>query len=235
MSFEIRSVEMISFDEYKIKKQQINEHVLKLLADDSRDSTVYTLHMRNRETNLSLDCGVFRHYSTLKETMESRIEFEEIANDDNYCAGDFEWFDIKKYIMKDGEYEQEMTAKVAFDYRLIHYFKKDDLKDIKATLEQEVPAPYETGEIIKIKNMPLSEDYYAIYIYDEAQKGNKHIQMTYGDELECCKFHWLELTEKVENCTNDRINELSKEIKEMNGDFLKVFERHGYNMEIHPF
>ena len=226
---------MINFDEYKIKKQQIKEQVKEILADDSHDGTVYTLHMRNRETDHSLDCGVYRHYAALIETMECRVEFEELANDDNYCAANFEWFDIKKYIMKDGEYEEEITAKVAFDYSLIHYFIKDDLKDIKATLEQEVVAPYETGEIIKIKNMPLSEDYYAIYIYDEAQKGNKHIQMTFGDEPEFYKLHWLELTEKVENSSDDRINELSKKIKEINGDFSKVLEKYGYNMEIYPF
>lgn len=226
---------MMNFEEYKEKKQQINAQVLELLADDSHDCTVYTLHMRNRETNLSLDCGVFKHYSALRETIESRIEFEEHANDDNYCAADFIWFEVKKYIMLDGEYRRKMTVKIDFDHSLIHYFAEGDVIKEETPIEHELEAPYETGDIIKIRNAPLSEDFYGIYIYDEKRKGNKHIQMMFNEETEFCKIYWLETTEKVIESPDKRINEMSKKIKEMNGDFSKALQNCGIEMKISPF
>lgn len=226
---------MINFDEYKLKKQQMNEQLLKILADDSDDGTVYILQMRNRETNRVLDCGVFRHYSAMKETIECNIEFEQHANDDNYCAADFKWFDVDKYIMSDGEYTRKMAVGIAFDYSLIYCLPEDGVMKYPASLEQELEAPYETGDIIKIKVAPLSEDYYAIYIYDEKQKENKHIQMMFKEEPEFCKIYWLETTKKVIEGPNKRINDMSKRIKEMNGDFSKALQSCGIKMEIQPF
>ena len=226
---------MISFAEYKLKKQNINKQVLEILADDSSDGTLYTLHMRSRETKHTLDCGVFRHYSNLKDAMEERIEFEEHANDENYSAADFEWFDISKYIMSDGEYRQKMTAKITFDYSLIHYYMEDNTVEEKAVLEQDMEIPYETGDIIKIKTLHLFEDYYGIYIYDEKQEGNKHIQMTFHEKADFSKIYWIERTEKAMNCADERLNDISRQIKEMNGDFSKVFQKYGIKMDIQRF
>ena len=213
----------------------MNEKMLEILADDMADNTVYTLHMRDRETDLNLDCGVFRHFSTLKKACENRIEFEEHANDDSYCAADFEWCEIKKYIMVDDELEQKMSAKISFDFKLLHYSIIDDAIDRTALLEYTVAPIYETGDIIKVKNMPLSDDFYIIYIYDETQEGNKHIQMTFDEGPEFCKLYWLETTEKVMISPDNRINDMSAKIKQINGDFSKVFEDNGIKMEIHPF
>lgn len=226
---------MLSFDEYKLKKQNINKKVIDILTDDSNDGTLYTLCMRNRETKLALDCGVFRYYANLKNSMDSRIEFEEFAKDENYSAEDFEWFEINKYIMSTGEYKLKMTVKIAFDYRLIHYYTEDNVIEEKVFLEPEVVALYESGDIIKIKNAPLSEDFYGIYIYDETQEGNKHIQMTFNEEVYFCKIHWLEKIEKVISSPDKRINDISKRIKEMDGDFSKVLQNYGIKMEIQAF
>lgn len=226
---------MIRFAEYKLKKQNINKQVLDILSNDSNDGTLYTLHMRNRETKLNLDCGVFRHYSNLKDAIDGYVEFEEHANDENYSAADFEWFDISKYIMSDGEYKQQMNVKITFGYGLIHYYIEDSIIEEKALLEQNVETPYETGDIIKIKNMPLSEDFYGIYIYDENQEDNKHIQMTFNGKADFSKIYWLERTEKAMHCVDERLNDISRQIKAMNGDFSKVFQKYGIKMNIQPF
>lgn len=226
---------MINIDEYMLKKQHMDKQVLEMLADDSNDGTLYTLHTNNRETKIALDCGVFKHYSNLKNVIEGRIEFEEHANDGNYCASDFEWFDVKKYILSDGEYKQKMAVKIAFDYSLIHYYTEDNVIEERTLLEQEVAVPYESGDIIKIKNTPMSEDFYGIYIYDETQEGNKHIQITFDEKAYFCKIHWLEKIEKVIDSPDKRINDISKRIKEMNGNFSKVLKNYGIKMEIQAF
>ena len=94
---------------------------------------------------------------------------------------------------------------------------------------------YEIGDIIKVKNMPMDEDYYGVYIYDENQKRNKHIVITFDEEPSFFKFNRFENTEKVTKSPNEKINEISKKIKEMNGDFATVLQDIGIKIEILPF
>lgn len=225
----------MNFDEYKIRKQQMNEKVLKILVDDTKEGTLYTLHKRDRASGLNVDYGVFRNYKNLKMAMDACVEFEELANNENYYAADYEWFDITKYVMKDDEYERELSANLAFDYRLIHYIAEECVMKYHTLIEHELEPPYETGDIIITKNMPIAEDYYGVYLYDKNQKGNKHLVMAFNEKPSFFKTYWLETTERVNDSPNKRLNEISKKIKEMNGDFTKAFQEFGIQVELQPF
>lgn len=223
----------MNFNEYKAKKQKNNEEALNFLADDLEETTVYTLHWHDRDTGLILFCGIFRRFSNLKKAIEYKKEFEKMADDEAYCVADFQWFKIKKYIMVDDEFEECMSIDIDFDNNVIHYsYIQTNLKAERiALLEAErialdkiVTAPYETGDIIIVRAMPMSSDYYAIYIYDERQEGNKHIQMTFEDGVDFREHYWLEKTEKAQNSPNDKLNEISRRIKEEKGNFRKVFQ-----------
>ena len=43
------------------------------------------------------------------------------------------------------------------------------------------------------------------------------------------------MIEKVINSPDERINDISRKIKEMNGDFSKALQNYGIKMEIQPF
>ena len=221
----------MNFDEYKAQKKQMDENVLKILADDTEENTTYTLHKCDRETGFNLDYGVFRQYSHLKTIMDECIEFEEHGDNEEYSAAEYMWFNVEKYTMIDGEYVKEMDAILSFEYRLVHYIADECVMKYQLPIENELEPPYETGDIIKVKNMPIAEDYYGIYIYDENQTENKHMIIHFNENPGCCQCYWLETTEKVTESPNEKINEVSKKIKEMNGDFTTVFQNIGVEIE----
>ena len=69
---------------------------------------------------------------------------------------------------------------MTFDGQLLHYLPAyEALKNIEIPSSKDVIKPYDTGDILKVRNTPLSEDYYIICIYDENRNGNKHIQMCF--------------------------------------------------------
>lgn len=225
----------MNFDEYKARKHQMNEDVLKMLADDTKEGTIYTLHMRDGEPKSNRGYGVFRHYSNLKVAMDTCVESENSRDNENYCTADYKWFEVRKYTMIDDEYVREMIVKISFEYRIIHYFAEEGILKFNRLIEHELEPPYEIGDIIKVKNMPMDEDYYGVYIYDENQKRNKHIVITFDEEPSFFKFNRFENTEKVTKSPNEKINEISKKIKEMNGDFATVLQDIGIKIEILPF
>ena len=56
-----------------------------------------------------------------------------------------------------------------------------------------------------------------------------------NNEFEFCKIHWLELTEKVDSCPIEEINEMSKKIKENYTEFYKFFEEQKISPVVSPF
>ena len=224
----------MDFEEYKNQKQQMDEKVLKMFVDDTKEGTLYTLHKCDRESGVNLDYGVFRHYSHLKMVMDECVEFEKRGDNEEYSVADYMWFNVKKHTMVDDEYVKEMEAILSFDYRLVHYIADECVfKYHRTNIEHELEPPYETGDIIKVRNMPIAEDYYGIYIYDENQTENKHRIIHFNENPGYCYCYWLETTEKVTESPNEDINEISKKIKEMNGDFTTVLQNIG--IEIDPF
>ena len=225
----------MNFAEYKAKKKQMDENVLKILADDTKENTIYTLHKCDRESGFNLDYGVFRQYSHLKTIMDECVEFEEHGDSEELCAADYMWFNVEKYTMTDDEYVKEMDAILSFNYRLVHYIADECvLKYHRTNIEHELEPPYETGDIIKVKNMPIAEDYYGIYIYDEKQTENKHMIIHFNENPGCCQCYWLETTEKATESPDARISEISKKIKKMNGDYTSVLQNLGIKVEVTP-
>ena len=73
----------------------------------------------------------------------------------------------------------------------------------------------------------MGDDFYIIYCYDETKAGNKHLQLSLNDEISFFELNWLHKTEKVEKSPFDRINEMSKKIKENPELFKELLEKHG--------
>ena len=59
--------------------------------------------------------------------------------------------------------------------------------------------------------------------------------MAFNEKPSFFKTYWLETTERVNDSPNKRLNEISKKIKEMNGDFTKAFQEFGIQVELQPF
>lgn len=203
--------------EFIADKERENLKIYNLLKDDSEDGVVYQIHriIRGEDT---VNIGLFRRFSSLLYAMKDGMKFI-LAEDD--CFKNRCWFEIEKYRLANGEYKQEISCAISASKKLLYYQPYCTvLKDFKFVLEEHVFPPYENGDIIK--NAPFSDDFYAIYIYDSARNGNKHIQLCVGEKIRCCKINWLEMTEKTDTCLDERIKEMSRKIKTGYNDF-KMF------------
>lgn len=228
---------MMTLEEYKRKKDEIDLQVYEILKDDSGENVVYDLHRHVRgEDGYIACCGVFKKYENLEAVMASQIEFVEHANNDDYCEGDYSWFVINKYRLHDGEYKEELSCRIDFDGRLLNYLPFGDvLRGMEIPSSKDVIKPYNTGDILKVKNTPLTEDFYIIYIYDEDREGNKNLQMCFDEEVTFCEIYWLELTEKVDICPDEKINEMSIKIKDNDTKLDKFFKEQKISLESYPF
>lgn len=117
----------------------------------------------------------------------------------------------------------------------LHVFFDETLKNIDIPKSEDVIKPYNTGDILKVKNKPLTDDFYIIYIYDEKRECHKHIQMSFDEKFEFRVLYRLEKTEKVENCPIEQINEMSKKLKENYTEFNKFCEEEKISSEIYQF
>lgn len=226
---------MLTLEEYVTKKKTAYNKILEILVDDSNDNVVYDLHRQDRrDSGLIVSGGVFKKYENLQKEINEQIEFMTFADevgepDSKYC-----WFVINKYCLENGEYKKILSCHVSFDGELLYYSSNGDtIKEIDIPESRNVIKPYNTGDILKVRNTPLTGELYVIYIYDEKREGNKHIQMIFDEEIEFYKINWLEITEKVENCPIEQINEMSKKIKENYDEFNKFFEKQKICQFIH--
>lgn len=237
---------MMTLEEYVAKKKNIDKMILEILMDDSDENVVYDLHRHDRRNLGHIACGgVFKKYESLKKEMADQIEylaewaewaeFDEFEDEEGGPDSEYCWFVINKYCLENGEYKEMLSCRVSFDGELLHYLPiGNTIREIDIPGSRDVIKPYNTGDILKVKNIPLTDDFYVIYIYDEKRQGNKHIQMLFNEEIEFCKIHWLEITEKVESCPIEQINEMSKKIKENYEEFNKFFEKQKISPEVHP-
>lgn len=227
----------MTLEEYIVKKKEVDNMILEILMDDSSENVVYDLHRHDRRNSGHIAAGgVFKKYENLKKEMENQIEFMALADDEGEADSDYCWFVINKYSLENGEYKEILSCRLSFAGELLHYLPIGDIiREIDIPESRDVIKPYTTGDILKVKNTPLTDDFYIIYIYDEKREGNKHIQMVFDEEFEFCKLHWLEITEKVESCPIEQINEMSKKIKENYTEFNKFFEEQKISPVIHPF
>lgn len=221
----------MTLQEFISKKEKEDLKIYNLLKDDIEDGIVYQIHREIRGEG-KVSVGVFRKFSNLLYAMKDDIEFI-LAEDD--CLKNRCWFEIKKYRLTNGEYKQEMSCAISASEKLLYYQPYcTALKDFKFVLEENVLPPYENGDIIKIKNAPFSDDFYAIYIYDSTRNGNKHIQLCVGEKIGCCKINWLEVTEKADTCPDERINEFSRKIKAGYNDFRIFCKENGIPSCLQP-
>lgn len=228
---------MITLGEYMAKKKDVDNIILEILMDDSSENVVYDLHRHDRRNSGHVSSGgVFKKYENLKKEMDDQIEFMALADDEGEADSDYCWFVINKYCLENGEYKEILSCRVTFEGKLLHYLPIGDvIREIDIPESRDVIKPYNTGDILKVKNTPLTDDFYVIYIYDEKREGNKHLQMMLNNEFEFCKIHWLELTEKVDSCPIEEINEMSKKIKENYTEFYKFFEEQKISPVVSPF
>jgi len=227
----------MTLEEYIAKKKNADKMILEILMDDSSENVVYDLHRHDRrDSGLIVSGGVFRKYENLQKEMNEQIEFMTFADEEGEPDSEYCWFSISKYCLEDSEYKEILSCRMSFDGELLHYLPIGDIiREIDIPESRDVIKPYDTGDILKVKNTPLTDDFYIIYIYDEKREGNKHIQMLFDEEIEFCKIHWLEITEKVESCPIEQINEISKKIKENYEEFNKFFEKQKISPAVHPF
>ena len=228
---------MMTLEEYREKKKEVDQRVLQILKDDSDESVAYDLHCHNRRKGgCTISLGIFRKYENLQSEMDGWIEFSEIDDGDGHSASDECWFEINKYRLENGKYKVILSCRINFDGELLHYLPIDEaLQELEIPNSRDVIKPYETGDILMVKNIPLSDDFYVIYIYDEKREGNQHLQMNFDDGISFTKIHWLEITEKVETCPVPEINEMSKKMKENDAVWRRPLAEQGISHAVVPF
>lgn len=226
----------MTLEEYISRKKDADNMILAILMDDSSENVVYDLHRHDRlDSGLIMCKGVFKKYKNLKKAMDIHIELMPVADDEGKAVSDYYWFVINKYYLENGEYKKILSCRISFNGEMLHYtFFDEALKNIDIPKSEDVIKPYNTGDILKVKNKPLTDDFYIIYIYDEKRECHKHIQMYFDEKFEFCTLYWLEKTEKVESCPIEQINEMSKKIKENYEEFNKFFEKQKISPEVHP-
>lgn len=214
----------MTFEEYLEEREKTDRYILKELQDDKSDDFVYRVTLMNRYDNApdSSTAEIYKKYSNIERRMQMDKEFCEATNFDELDISDYIWWNIEKYVLTDGEYKKYLSCSLSSDGRLIHFFvypgyieaflKDENIIDVLNC--RNIEGPYQTGDILKIHQKPIEEDFYVIYCYDETRTGNKHIQMNMKDEIGFCELNWLNKTEKVETSPIEKINEMSKKIKE---------------------
>lgn len=237
---------MMTLEEYVAEKNRINKKVYEILKDDARADVVYELLLLGREKeDRTVCCGIFKKFANLELEMDRQIEFIRWPDDDgnfndDYNEKDYAWFVVDKFRLAEGEYKKELKCQISFDKKLLNYSCLSDVvRTIDIPSSKEVTKAYNTGDILKVRNKPLTDDFYVIYIYDENREGNKHIQMCYDldiydEEFTFCKIHWLELTEKVGACPDARINEMSKRLKDNPDEAARLIELHKISTSVYP-
>jgi len=214
----------MKFEEYLEKRTNVDKYILKELKDDVSDDFVYKLTLKNRydDASDSTSTEIYKKYSNVERRMQMDREFCEVTNFDELDINEYIWWNVEKYVLTDGEYKKYISCSLSSDGSLIHFFVYPGyleafLKDkniIDVLNCRNVDAPYKTGDILKVHQKPVGEDFYIIYCYDETKAGNNHLQMTFEDEIGFCELNWLHKTEKVEISPVEKINEMSKKIKE---------------------
>lgn len=227
----------MTFEEYLEKRAKVDQYILEELKDDKSDNFAYQVTLMNRQDDASDSNAteLYKKYSNVERCMQNDKEFCEITNFDDVKLEDCIWWKIQKYVLTDGEYQKYMSCSISADGELIHFFvyhgylenflKSENTVDVLCCLN--VDAPYQTGDILRVKRKPKGEDFYIIYCYDETKAGNNHLQMTIEDEIGFCELNWLHKTEKVEKSPLDGINGMSKKIKENPSLFKELLEKHG--------
>lgn len=226
----------MTLQEFIKKKELENRKIYDLLKDDRGDGIVYHLYQRIRNKR-AISIGIFSRFSNSLHVVKDDLYFELNAYDDDFIKNKT-WFEVRKYRLMNDEYELDLLCDISNTGKLLKYPRWcNALKDFKFVSEEDVLPPYGNGDIIKIKNAPFSNDFYAIYIYDNARSGNKHIQLQFSkkDGFFCSKIFWFESTEKADICRNPRVNKMSKKIKGGYDDFKTFCEENDIPYSIQPF
>ena len=222
----------MKIEEFIQKKLEENRKIYNILKDDSEDCIIYEVHRTVRDEN-TVGVGVFKQFSNLLRAVEDDIKF--VSAEDNAIKNRI-WYEIDKKRLIDSEYELDLSCTISADGKIVYYPPYcNALKKFTFVLEQEVLPPYKNGDIIKVKNAPFSEDFYVVYFYDNARSGNRHIQLCVGKKISFCKIIWLELTEKADDCSDERINELSRKIKTSNKELKEFCKENNIPYSLQPF
>ena len=226
----------MTFEEYLKKRLEVDQCILEELKDDKSDDFAYQIScLMNGNDLYSNTTKLYKKYSNIELCMQDDKEFCKITNFDDGNLEDCIWWKIQKYVLTDGEYQKYMECTLSASGELIHFFiyngyleeffKAENTVNVLGC--RNVDVPYRTGDILKVKNQPLGDDFYIIYCYDETKAGNKHLQLSLNDEISFFELNWLHKTEKVEKSPVYRINEMSKKIKENPELFKELLEKHG--------
>lgn len=230
----------MTFEEYKTKRAAIDEYILKCLKHDSSRDVLYQINLYDRLEGRADKGRVFKQFCNLEEYIEDeKITYRMIDSERYDCSpkcGEHKWWQISKCLLINGEYEDILRCDISLDGELLHFwctraeyfnglYKNQELTDVMCC--KNVVPPYETGDIIKFNNLPLMENFYAIYGYDEQFKRYNHFYMCCGEENMFSVLYELHKTETAETCPNAELNEMSRKIKENPELFHELIMKHG--------
>ena len=194
----------MTFEEYIKEKEEINRYVLNALKDDTSDKVSYEVCSYN--THGHYCC---KKYSDAEEYMhrcKNLWRTGEHVGKEVSCA--LKWEITKRYSKG-----QTLVCNISEDGELIRFFSfpidKDKFLYAKTDVLYciDVEVPYETGDILKVRNGRLHGKDYIIYCYDEEKYGNKHLMLTLNP-IRFGEIYWLDKAKKVSKCPDEKINEM---------------------------
>lgn len=236
----------MTFEEYKSKRNAIDKYILKCLADDSIGDVQYKICLYDRLEKWSGKSEIFKEFDHLNEyivTENKNFDFcnagEEHKPEESKHS-EYEWWQVGKYLLIDGEYEEILRCDITLDGELAHFlclkteyfgelFQNKEMMDILDC--KNVVSPYETGDIIKFNALPMSECFYAIYSYNERFERHNFFYMCCEEEPPLFALRDLRRTEKAKNCPDEELNEISKKVKENQSLFFRLHKKSGFESE----
>ena len=241
----------MTFEEYKEKRSAIDDLILKYLKDDLQPGVAYELYLHDRLSKKEkLSFKIFRQFQSLEKIIMDNFNeiilnhaiWVERPNNKSYSEmkkrNEHQWWEVRKYLLVGGEYEEVIGCNLTLEGKMIDFrcrrreffdelFQNQELMDVLSC--KNVPALYENGDIIKVNSIPNAENFYAIYGYDNRFDGYNHRYMMYDEDIEDTAFYTLidlRDAEKVTTCPDERINKISRMIKENPEKIYELFDKY---------